>query len=116
MKPIIAWFARNHVAANLMMGLIVLAGLVSLPQMPMKSFPDIDIPVINISVAYLGAAPEEVEEGVCVRIEEELEGSKASRRSARTPTRGSARYRWSSSRALMRAVHSTTSRTASIRS
>ncbi len=74
MKPIIAWFARNHVAANLMMGLIVLAGLVSLPQMPMKSFPDIDIPVINISVAYLGAAPEEVEEGVCVRIEEELEG------------------------------------------
>ena len=74
MKPIIGWFANNHVAANLLMGLIILGGLVSLPQMPMKSFPDIDLPVINISVPYLGAAPEEVEEGVCIRIEEELEG------------------------------------------
>jgi len=74
MKPIIAWFANNHIAANLLMGLIILAGLVSLPQMPMKSFPDIDLPMINISVPYLGAAPEEVEEGVCIRIEEELEG------------------------------------------
>lgn len=74
MKPIIRWFANNHVAANLLMGLIILAGLVTLPQIPKKSFPDIEIPVINIAVPYLGAAPEEVEEGVCVRIEEELEG------------------------------------------
>lgn len=74
MKPIIAWFASNHVAANLLMGLIVLAGLVTLPQMQRKSFPDIDIPIISVTVPYLGAAPEEVEEGVCVRIEEELEG------------------------------------------
>lgn len=74
MKPIIAWFAANHVAANLLMMLIILAGLVTLPQMQRKSFPDIDLPLISVSVPYLGAAPEEVEEGVCVRIEEELEG------------------------------------------
>ena len=74
MKPLIGWFANNHVAANLMMGLIILAGLITLPNMPQKSFADINIPVISISVPYLGAAPEEVEEGVCVRIEEELEG------------------------------------------
>lgn len=74
MKPIIAWFANNHVAANLLMGLIILAGLVTLPNMPRKSFPDINIPVISISVPYLGAAPEEVEDGVCIRIEEALEG------------------------------------------
>jgi multidrug efflux pump subunit AcrB len=74
MKPIIGWFANNHVAANLLMGLIILAGLVTLPQMLMKSFPDIDLPMISITVPYLGAAPEEVEEGVCIRIEEELEG------------------------------------------
>ena len=74
MKTIIAWFANNHVAANLLMGLIILAGIASLPRMPMKAFPDIDIPIISVSVVYLGAAPEEVEEGVCVRIEEELEG------------------------------------------
>ena len=74
MKPIIAWFAHNNVAANLMMGLIILSGLVALPEMPRKSFPDIDIPMINITVPYLGAAPEEAEQGVCIRIEEELEG------------------------------------------
>ena len=56
MKPIIAWFGNNHVAANLLMGLIILAGLVSLPQMPRKSFPDIDIPQVNVTVPYLGAA------------------------------------------------------------
>ena len=70
----IAWFAKNHVAANLLLLLIVLAGLVAVPGMPQKSFPDIDVNVITVTVPYLGAAPEEVEQGVCIRIEEELEG------------------------------------------
>jgi multidrug efflux pump subunit AcrB len=70
----ISWFARNHIAANLLLGVIVFAGLVSLPNIPQKSMPDIDIKLVTISVEYLGAAPEEVEEGVCIRIEEELEG------------------------------------------
>ncbi|HIG40858.1 MAG TPA: efflux RND transporter permease subunit [Gammaproteobacteria bacterium] len=74
MKGPIAWFANNHVAANLMMGLIVMAGLMALPGMPQKSMPDIDINIITVAVPYLGAAPEEVEEGVCIRIEEELDG------------------------------------------
>ena len=70
----IEWFARNHIAANLLLGATVMAGLVALPGMPQKSFPDIDVKLISISVLYLGAAPEEVEEGVCIRIEEELDG------------------------------------------
>ena len=74
MKGPIAWFANNHVAANLLLGLIVLSGLVAVVAMPQKSFPDLDVPIISISVPYLGAAPEEVEQGVCIRIEEELEG------------------------------------------
>ena len=74
MKPVIAWFAGNHVAANLLMGLIILAGVVSIIQIPRKSFPDVEVPIIDITVPYLGAAPEEVEEGVCRRMEEELEG------------------------------------------
>ncbi len=74
MRAAIAWFANNHVAANLMLGLIVMAGLVGVTSMPQKSFPDIDVPVITVTVPYLGAAPEEVEEGVCVRIEEEVDG------------------------------------------
>jgi multidrug efflux pump subunit AcrB len=74
MKPIIAWFANNHIAANLLMLLIIMSGLASVTQIPQKSFPDIDVPIITVTVPYLGAAPEEVEQGVCIRIEEELEG------------------------------------------
>ena len=74
MKPIIAWFGNNHVAANLLMCLIILGGMVTLPSMRMTTFIDIDLPYISITVPYLGAAPEEVEEGVCIRIEEKLEG------------------------------------------
>ena len=74
MKGPISWFANNHVAANLLLGVTVMAGLVTLPFMPQKSFPDLDFNVITVSVLYLGAAPEEVEEGVCIRIEEALEG------------------------------------------
>jgi len=74
MNRVIAWFARNHVAANLLMGLMVVGGLVSLPKIQQKTFPDININVISIGVVYLGAAPEEVEQGVCIRIEEEING------------------------------------------
>lgn len=74
MNGAIAWFARNHVAANLLMALMLFGGLVSLPSIQQKTFPDIDINVISIGVVYLGAAPEEVEQGVCIRIEEEING------------------------------------------
>ncbi len=70
----IAWFARNPVAANLLMLFILLAGLTTLSAIPQKSFPDVDIDVITVTVEYLGAAPEEVESGVCSRIEEEVDG------------------------------------------
>ena len=74
MNGAIAWFARNHVAANLLMALMVVGGLFSLPRIQQKTFPDIDVDIISVAVAYLGAAPEEVEQGVCVRIEEEING------------------------------------------
>jgi multidrug efflux pump subunit AcrB len=70
----IAWFARNHVAANLLMALLVIGGLTAMFRVQVKSFPDIDVPIVTVGVTYLGAAPEEVEEGVCIRIEEEIQG------------------------------------------
>ena len=88
MNGVIAWFARNHVAANLMVGVIVLGGLASLSAIPQKSFPDLEIPVINVSVEYLGAAPEEVEEGVCIRIEEQLDGLEGIERIVSTSNEG----------------------------
>ena len=74
MKGIIAWFAHNHVAANLLMFLMIVGGLFAMPSIQQKSFPDIDVDVVTVSVPYLGAAPEEVEEGVCIRIEEAIQG------------------------------------------
>ena len=73
MKSAIAWFARNPVAANLLMWMLLVGGVVSIPVIQQKTFPDIDINMIQIGVPYLGAAPEEVEEGVCIRVEEELD-------------------------------------------
>lgn len=74
MNRIVAWFATNHVAANLLMGFAILAGLASLTRIPVKLYPDVDLPIITVTVEYLGAAPEEVESGVCTRIEEHLDG------------------------------------------
>lgn len=70
----IAWFAHNHVAANLLMLMLILGGLAAVLRVQVKSFPDIDRPIITVAVPYLGAAPEEVESGVCIRIEEEIQG------------------------------------------
>ena len=74
MRKMIAWFATNHVAANLVMGFSVFAGLAALERIPVKLYPDVDVPLIIVTVPYLGAAPEEVESGVCTRVEESLEG------------------------------------------
>jgi multidrug efflux pump subunit AcrB len=74
LKRAIRWFAENPVAANLLMFLILVAGIASIGRINQKTFPDIQVDMISIAVPYLGAAPEEVEEGVCVRIEEEVHG------------------------------------------
>lgn len=76
---LIAWFARNNVAANLLMWLLVVGGLFGAFSIQKQVFPSFEIDVINVRVPYLGAAPQEVEEGVLLKIEEavkELEGIK----------------------------------------
>jgi len=72
----IGWFARNPVAANLIMVLIIGGGLVSLfgGAIIQEVFPEFAIDLITIRVPYLGAAPEEVEEAVCQRVEEAVQG------------------------------------------
>ncbi len=75
MRRAVAWFAENGVAANLLMWLCVVGGLLAVFfAIPIKTFPDIDVDLISVGVVYPGAAPEEVEEGVCVRIEQEIDG------------------------------------------
>ena len=74
MNGMIEWFARNPVAANLLMLFIIVAGLIGLFNVRGETFPEIELDMVSIQVPYLGAAPEEVEQGVCIRIEEAIQG------------------------------------------
>ncbi len=74
MNSLISWFARNRVVANLVMFVIVAAGVLTLTDLKKEVFPEISLDMITVEVAYRGAAPEEVEEAICVRIEEAIQG------------------------------------------
>ena len=75
-KGIIAWFASNHVAANLLMGLIIVAGIYSASTIRKQTLPDFELNTVEVSVQYLGAAPQEVEEGVVIKVEEAIQDIK----------------------------------------
>ena len=75
MNTLIAWFVRNPVAGNLLMAILVIGGLIALPRIHQEEFPTLDVEAVQVTVAYLGAAPTEVEAAVCVRIEEAIEGT-----------------------------------------
>lgn len=70
----LTWFADNPVAANLMMAIFITGGFISLISMHKEEFPNIEPGIVQIQIPYLGAAPEEVEEAVCIRVEEAIEG------------------------------------------
>ncbi len=74
MNRAIEWFAHNKVAANLLMIFILAAGLMTLANVPQEVFPEFELDMISVAVVYLGAAPEEVEQAVNVRIEEAVQG------------------------------------------
>ena len=72
-RGLINWFARNHVAANLLMSFLVIMGLYGASIITLEIMPNFKFDAIDIRVPYLGAAPAEVEEGVVVKIEEVIE-------------------------------------------
>ena len=74
MERIIRWFVNNSVASNLMMFFIILSGAATIPLLNMEVFPDIEVDIINVTAIYPGATPSDVENAVCVRIEERLQG------------------------------------------
>lgn len=74
MKHILAAFAKNTVFANILLLLIVLAGGIAAMSMIRENFPEFSVDIITLSVAYPGADPGEVEEGISRKIEDALEG------------------------------------------
>ncbi|WP_300667647.1 efflux RND transporter permease subunit [Desulfoluna sp.] len=72
MKKWIEWMAGNHVAANLLMLVFVVGGLVKGLGVKQEVFPEIALDKIQVAVAYPGAGPEEVEEGIILKVEEAI--------------------------------------------
>jgi multidrug efflux pump subunit AcrB len=71
-RGLIGWFASNHVAANLLMFFIVGMGIWAAIVVKKESMPEFRFDLITVTVPYLGAAPEEVDEGVIVKVEEAI--------------------------------------------
>ncbi len=69
---LIAFFANNPVAANLMMMFIIIMGLFSYFNIQRQMFPNIEINYINVSAVYRGASPQEIEESILIKIEEAI--------------------------------------------
>jgi multidrug efflux pump subunit AcrB len=85
-KGTIAWFARNDVAANLLMAtLLGLGAWAMTAKIPLEVFPAFELSTVMVQVPFPGATPAEVEEGITVKIEEaiqDLEGIKQLRSTA----------------------------------
>lgn len=73
-NSIIAWFTRNPVAANLLMFFFMLAGVLTAIQIKKEAFPEFETEIISVQVAYPGASPADVEEGIVKKVEDALQG------------------------------------------
>jgi multidrug efflux pump subunit AcrB len=69
---IISMFAQHRVAANLLMLIFILAGLVSLSRLNTQFFPTFALDVINVRIEWRGASAEDVEDAISSRVEQEL--------------------------------------------
>lgn len=86
---LIAWFARNSVAANLLMVFIIIMGIASFLTIQRQMFPNIEINYITINANYPGASPQEIEESIFIKIEEAIKDITEIKRTVSRAFRGS---------------------------
>jgi multidrug efflux pump subunit AcrB len=65
--------ARNGVAANLLLFFLLFSGIFALGNLVQEVFPEFSLDTVQVSVVYPGATPEEVEESIVRKIEEQIE-------------------------------------------
>ena len=70
MRSIVSWTVRNMPAMNVLLVAIMVIGWLSFSSMRREVFPEFDLEMALVTVPYPGATPEEVEEGICQKIEE----------------------------------------------
>jgi len=72
MKALGKWSVDHRVTVNLIMVFLIVAGMFTAMNMKREMFPQFSLDMISITVEYPGASPEDVEEGICIKIEEQL--------------------------------------------
>ncbi len=90
-RGVIAWMARNPVAANLLLIIVFAAGLSSLDGLKKEVFPTFPADSLTITVPYPGSSPEEVEEGIILKIEEQIQDIDGIKEITSTALEGSGR-------------------------
>ncbi|WP_391090933.1 efflux RND transporter permease subunit [Vibrio sp. NH-UV-68] len=86
---LIAYFANNPVAANLLMVFVLIVGTVSFFFIQRQMFPNIEVNYINVSAQYPGASPQEVEESILIKLEESLKDVTGIKKAVSSANRGS---------------------------
>ncbi|MGJ8592235.1 MAG: efflux RND transporter permease subunit [Aquaticitalea sp.] len=76
MRKIIAYFIRYHVAVNVFILAFIVFGILGVMSLKSSFFPLVDSKIISIQIAYPGASPQEIEEGIVLQIEDNLKGLK----------------------------------------
>ena len=84
----IAFMAANPVAANLLMGFLLVAGLVSAIDLPQEFLPEASLDRIQVIVPYPGAVPQEVEESIVRKIEEQIQSVEGLKRTESAAAEG----------------------------
>ncbi|AGA80415.1 efflux RND transporter permease subunit [Echinicola vietnamensis] len=89
-KGIIAYMATHSLAANILMLLLVGGGIYTMFTIQKEVFPQFQLDFVNVSVVYPGAAPEEVEQGILMPVEEAIRGIQGIKEITSTANEGSA--------------------------
>lgn len=74
MRNLIQYFVRYNLTGDMLMIAILVSGYVGLTHLRSNFFPEVESKIIQIQVVYPGASPQEIEEGIVAKIEENLQG------------------------------------------
>jgi multidrug efflux pump subunit AcrB len=70
---IIGWFTHNPVAANLLMGMVIVLGIIQMFSLRKEAFPSLEPDAVSVSISYTSGSAQQAEEGLAIKIEEALE-------------------------------------------
>ena len=84
----IAWMAKNSVAANILMLVLLVGGFFAATKVKQEFLPEAQLDMVTVSVPYPGASPEEVEQGILLVVEEAVRGIDGVKRVISTANEG----------------------------